>query len=395
MFRPTPFQPDHDRFYYEPRVFWSTKMAQASSLPRRTFAFPQEHFRNISRFPIRLTKLLLSPVGYLTRSFEAPAAVDYGLCAAQLARAQVSIEYPRGYSGQRRPGPTMLYGMEPTGDPSLGDTPTPAASSLFGVSRWDFDVPYIVPADYQIPLELSNVRSYNLGVALPQTFRMNRAFFERTRSWILGHVVGIPGSLGAAQTGLAYPAGPQPTDAPDAAIFPVQSSNQPGPWSPGGSFPGGEWGRQKSNKGLPFTEVTGFAVHIDQREFDDDAAAALAGAYYNNPRMAPMAQRVITRCRTVNAGTYERWWRDGAPLSLVTPTLNTSAFVRTLEDPIVLGPGEAINVSLTLPETFQIDQSTVDPLLSVGVSLAGYAVVEDNTVKFPPVPGQFFPQPMI
>lgn len=395
MFRPTPFQPDHDRFFYEPRVFWSTKMAQASGLPRRTFAFPQEHFRNISRFPIRLTKLLLSPVGYLTRSYGTATAADYGLCMAALARAQISIEYPRGYSGQRRPMPTTLFKAEPTADPSPEVTATPEASSLFGVSRWDFDVPYIVPKDYQVPLELSGVRTYDTLGILPQALRMNRAFFERTRSWILGHVVGIPGLLGTVPNGAAFPGGPQPLEAPDGAIFPVLSSNTPALWGPGGAFPGGEWSRQRANRGLPYTEVTGFAVHIDQVLFDDTAAAGIAALGYTDVRMAPVAQRVITRCRTVNAGTGERWWRDGAPLSLVTPTVNPSALVRTLEDPIVLGPGEAINVSLTLPETYVIDETTIDPLFSIGASLAGYAVVEDNNVKFPPAPGEFLPQPMI
>lgn len=393
MFRPTPFQPDHDRFYYEPRVFWST-LTQSGTSAGALVRLNQEHFRNTSRFPIRLTKLLLSPVGYLYSVYEQPANSPFVQAfGAAIQRCEISVEYPRGYSGQRRHGPISMFGIEPTDGPA----PAPAASyasSLFGVTRWDFDVPYIVPADYAVGLELSNLRAYANIAA--QRYGCARAFFERTRSWILGHGVQRLTTLGTAPLGLAYPQGPQPVGIPDNGAFQGAVGNDPTGWSAEGSWPGGEWARQKSNRGQPYTEVTGFGVVLDQRAFDDEVDNDIP---FTNSRVSMLATRIATKCRTLGgSGTNEKWWRDGAPLSLVCPTI-TPAFVKTLEDPIVLGPGEAINVSVRLPASysFVVNEETisVDPTFSMGVSFAGFAIVEDNTVKFPPVPGQFLPQPMI
>jgi hypothetical protein len=394
MLGPTPFRPDHDRYYYEPRAFWSVGYGQPSTTgPRRTIAFPIEHFTNGSRFPIRLTKLCLSPVGYFAKSFTSTGAPDVAASMAGISDIQISIEYPMGYSGQRRPGPCLLFEGDPTADPSLALTAEGYASSLFGVSRWDFDLPYMVPQDYQIPLELSGVRAY---AGLPfLAFRTSRFFFERTRSLILGHGVERFGfaSTMATPGDLGYPQGRQPFTAPDGLIFNGAAGNEQNLWNAGGRWPGNEWPKQKANRGLPYTEVTGFAVHIDQRAFDDEAYADNS-LTYPDLVIAPISQRIATRCKTNAAGTGEKWWRDGAPLSLVTPS-RTSALVKVLEDPIVLNPGESIIVRLSLPPTYTINdgEDTVDPIYSIGASLCGYAVVEDNNRKIPPQP-EFLPMPM-
>lgn len=389
---PTPFRPDHDRYFYEPRAFWSVGYGQPSTTgPQRTIRFPQEHFINGSRFPIRLTKLCVSPVGYLARSFTAADPSQFDACMAGISRALVSLEYPMGYSGQRRPGPTHLYGTDPTGDPDMENTATPYVSSLFGMSRWDFDLPYYVPQTYQVALELSNVRGYQ-GVTGSLNYASWRAFYERTGSLILGHAVQRFGLIQTSPLGFGFPGGPQPFDSPDNAVFPGLAGNAPSGWSAGGRWPGEEWPRQKANRGLPYTESTGFGVFLDQRAFDDEVFADFF-ATFPDIRVAPLSQRIATKCRTIGAGTGEKWWRDGAPLSLVTPTI-TPAFVRDLEDPIVLGPGESVIVSLQLPPTRVVDDTTVDPIYSVGVSLTGYAVVEDNNRKVPPMPGELLPMPM-
>ncbi len=389
---PTPFRPDHDRYFYEPRALWSVGYGQATTTgPQRTIRFPQEHFINGSRFPIRLTKLCVSPVGYFARSFTAQNAAQFDACMAGITRSLLSLEYPMGYSGQRRPGPVHLYGTDPTGDPDMENTATPYASSLFGVSRWDFDLPYYVPQTYQVALELSNIRAY-LGVLAQTPVSSARAFYERTGSLILGHAVRRFGDIETTVQGSAYPGGPQPFNVPDDVPFTGANGASQTGWGAGGRWPGGEWPRQKANRGLPYTESTGFSVFLDQRAFDDAAFAAY-NAQFPDLRMAPISQRIATKCRTIGAGTGEKWWRDGAPLSLVTPTI-TPAIVRDLEDPIVLGPGESIIVSLQLPPTYTVGQDTVNPIYSVGVSFTGYAVVEDNNRKVPPMPGELLPMPM-
>lgn len=394
----TPFTPDHDRFYYEPRVYWSTVTSPGAS-SGALLKLPQEHFRNISRFPVRLTKLLVSPVGYLFRQFTpAPATpAQYQAFAGVLGRADLSIEYPRGFSGQKRHHNLRLFGFEPTADPSLDEVVGQEfASSLFGVSRWDFDLPYFAPQDYAVALELSNLRQY-VGFAQPVAYLTARAFYERTRSWILGHNQLRIGASRSAPLGFVYPEGPQPVGIPDQAAFPGAVGNAPQGWDPvGGGWPASDWQRSKANRGLPYTEVTGFSVWLDQRGFDDSANAFALGLGLTNVELAPLAQRIATKCKTVGGGTGERWWRDGAPLSLVTPSINSAAFVKTLEDPIILGPGEAINVSIRLPAPITFpNQETLDPTFSLGVSFAGYACVEDNARKIPPIPGTFVPQPMM
>lgn len=391
MLGPTPFRPDHDRYFYEPRALWSTAQGQASTAgARRMLSFPQEHFLNGSRFPIRLTKLCVSPVGYLAKSFTAQNASEYDACMAGISRSQLQIAYPRSYTGQRRNGPVDLFGLDATGSPSMAGSSAPYASSLFGVSRWDFDVPYFVAGKYAIDLSLSNVRAYQ-GISA-QTFRAWRMFYERTGSLILGHCVQRYGLLDSAPLGYGYPRGPQPVDAPDNAVFAGVAGNAPTGWSAAGRWPGTDFDEQRSNRGLPYTEVTGFGVMLDQRSFDDEVYTDLSGTWFDIT-VAPLAQRIATRCRTTTAGTGEKWWRDGAPLSLVTPSINSAAYVHTLEDPIVLMPGDSIQPNLVLPETYIVDDSTVDPIYSVGLSFCGYAVVEDNNRKIPPQP-EFLPMPM-
>lgn len=389
MLGPTPFTPDHDRYFYEPRAFWSVGYGQPSTAGRqRTIFFPQADFLNGSRFPIRLTKLCMSPVGYLAKSFTATQPSEYDACMAGISRAALSIEYPRGYSGQRRPGPINLYGSDPTGDPPPA-TAAAYASSLFGVSRWDFDLPYFVAQKYALALDISAVRTYQ-NVAIT-AYRTWRAVYERTRSLSLGHVTQHFGVIRTAPLGAGFPAGPQPFNAPDNAVFPGLAGNAQQGWPGPGVFPGKEFDRQRANRGLPYTEVTGFGVFLDQRQFDDEVSADYF-ATFPDLVLAPLSQRIATKCRTNGGGTGEKWWRDGAPLSLVTPSI-TQAFVRTLEDPIVLQPGESIQVSLQLPPTRVVDDTTVDPIFSVGVSFTGYAVVEDNNRKIPPQP-EFLPMPM-
>jgi hypothetical protein len=87
-----------------------------------------------------------------------------------------------------------------------------------------------------------------------------------------------------------------------------------------------------------------------------------------------------TRARTRNAGTQEWWWREGAPLVLVCPSM-TPGLVKRLEDPIWLGPGEQLMVEMEAPDPIVVGEETLAPTYNVGLSLCGYAVVEDNRNK--------------
>jgi hypothetical protein len=87
------------------------------------------------------------------------------------------------------------------------------------------------------------------------------------------------------------------------------------------------------------------------------------------------------RARTTNGGTNQWWWRPGAPLALVCPTI-TPAQVYEFEQPIVLGPGEQLEVELWAPLAPSLvllgsgGAQTVQPNYTIGLSMTGYTTIE-------------------
>ena len=86
------------------------------------------------------------------------------------------------------------------------------------------------------------------------------------------------------------------------------------------------------------------------------------------------------KAKTSGCGSQESWWRDGAPLSLVSPT-RTPALVGRLPVPITLQPGDGIDLELVFP-TGTEEYPWAGPLefnnprVQMGVSFCGFAAIE-------------------
>lgn len=393
MFKPTPFKIDNDRFFYEPRALWSvarvgnTVDPKSQTQPAGYVKLEKNHFQNPGKYPIRITHAIVSPVGYFCRDTVATTAGMVDSCMAGIGRMKMRISFPRSTWIERLDTDVMSFANVPTAEPSFEDDATyDRVSGLFGVSRWTFEPSMIIPSRSILGLELSAIQAY-AGVTDPVTASM--AFYERGGR-MLGHgrvrapedIDPSPSSFVLTPSPVAWPQSHVPVIGDFFALnFGVAGSGPGAAFPPQGFFPRAEYNRQLANRGLPYTEVTGFAVALDQMNIDDAAIAA----YPNAGRLAPISQRIITKAKNATAGTQQPWWRDGAPLSLVTPTQNNAGWVHKWDQPFELGPGEFCEISLQAPPprtmTFDELPVTINPVYNVGVSLVGYAVVEDNSPK--------------
>lgn len=391
MIRPIPFAIDNDRFYYEPRALWSTGRVGPAVQTRTQFQgtgyqpLPKEHYRNGSRWPIRITHAIVSPVGYLFRSVTAGPVGQYDSAMAGIGRMKLRIAFPKSSWIERLDADVMDFATEPAAEPSFaGDAALEYSSGLFGLSRWTFEPSYIVPRKVTLDLILSTIQGYTPSGAGVGTAA---AIFHERGGRMLGHARSRPEA--ALAYGPSYVAGdPAWPDTNVPVVGDVYADafglgGQQGQTFPGNQkWPSNLYLHQLGSRGLPYTEVTGFAVAIDQIDIDDDVHAAMGGfGGATNGLLAPVSQRIITKAQTRDGGTQERWWRDGAPLSLVTPTLNNAGFVHRFGDAFILGPGEGLEVGLQSPITRQIGETALSAVYNVGVSFLGYACVEDNNQK--------------
>jgi hypothetical protein len=151
--------------------------------------------------------------------------------------------------------------------------------------------------------------------------------------------------------------------------------NQPQAWPPLSKFNTQDFDQQAGTR-QGSGRITGLGVHINQTLYDDDlqnAGAPIAG----NP-VYPMCMNIGCRVRATNAGSGNWWWRPGAPVGLVLDTI-TPALVHELARPIVLQPGDSLEVSLEPVRTTVIPLSppvTVNPITFLGISFNGYASIE-------------------
>lgn len=393
MFRPTPFQIDNDRFYYEPRALWSVgRVTQnPSGAQPRTETQPQgflkldpNDFYNGSRFPIRITHALVSPVGYLFRRITATAPGGFDACMAGLGRMRMRVSFPRRMFVDRLDTDLYSFGNTAVAEQGFEDDGTfDYSSGLLGASRWDFEPSYIAPRKTTIDLQLSVLQKI-----AGQSAEAKASFLVMERGGrMLGHArVRPPEAVEfghrASTQGVHWPQTNTPVAGDPFLINVGANGPQTQVFPASGQFPHNVYLHQLAARGLPYTEITGFSVAIDQIGIDDELHAM---GLYATAGIAPVAQRIITKARTRDAGTGEWWWKPGAPLSLVTPSLNNCALVHRFAQPFELGPGEGLEVSLQAPPprtfTFGEQPVTITPLYNVGVSFLGYAVVEDNAHK--------------
>ncbi len=384
---------DRTRYIYEPRVLWSLEsipttgtIGGSSALTRRTV--DPGNLRNGSRWPIRLTHMLVAGAGYNFRSLEIAAApttnAQYDNSMGIINKMAFLLSHPRTMHVMHFDMATISNQAQPTSMPSPTSTQNITvgaddnglfhASSLFGVSRWDFDIPYDLPRKGAVQFDLSVVPNTNASAAAsgspPVTsvmFSQESDQFNQTgrlrpraaNDFVRGVGVGdglFPAGLNAA-----------PYDGFGTGAY--AGTMTPQFWRANQRFQPDDFRAQESNRGSAVRGLKGFAVAVDQVDFDDVVAASV------NQPIAMFANRMATQCRTTSGGTGEWWWQPGAPLALVCPTI-TPALVVKLSDPIWLGPGDALECEIQAPIGVSIGGNSLTPTYNLGISFAGYAVVE-------------------
>jgi hypothetical protein len=369
---------------YEPRALWSlARIESGASQPRRppfTVRLPRDHFLNGEKYPITITKALVCPVNYQADTyrdngpFTAANFRNDGVSAVERTRLVISAPQRQYY--MRQPGhpqgltPRPSYTPVPPGA-SFG-TPD-GVSSLWGLSRWKFDKPMLIPKLGDLEFDLSaitspaNIPGVVAGTLEPRAY----VHFEETRAGLFNGnsrdterlVMAYYGSGGSA-AGAPFPS--------DGFGF---NAVQGGPilWPPTTRFSARRYGAENptSDGSIP---VTGFSVLIDQIQYDDGILGAPWAAILGSV-ISPLSLRVACRARMRNGGTGAYWWRDGAPLALVCPTI-TPAQVYDLPEPITLGPGERLDVEVSAPGPVVIGENAIPSIYQIGVGLCGYASIE-------------------
>lgn len=384
-----------DFFTYEPRVLWTVQSIRAAtseaSLAAARVVVPPDELRNVGKYPITLTHMIVGGVGYAFRQLDvpdpvpAPAAgfVQNSMSAPNLLEVLISAPYSQYF--YRKDMPLMAWHSVPHSTPGMFYSAVSYASSLWGMTRWDFPRPLRLPRKSTIQFDVSawNVPGLQalaedqdafLAVSFEEAhtgmFNGNNRHKERVRIPIAD-----PGAATAGSPWYPQAGPPVPMDGWGAVAGEV-----PDTFPAAGRFRADVWNRQESDRGQRDTHYTGFGVMIDQISYDE-AINALGGNFANQP-VAPLSQKVATRARVTDGGSGQWWWRPGAPLSLVCPTINNAALVQELIEPIVLGPGERLEVELQAPVggTFNTAASSVAqqirPYFNLGLSFCGYATIQ-------------------
>jgi len=332
---------------------------------------PRRDFFNGSRWPITLRQLIVAPIGYQFARFDSGAAatgpMDFANSAeGALNSAAVKISVPQGPQLIKEAFDTQLFAPEPRWEPArsldVGLLAPPYDSNLWGAYRWRFDAPMVMPARGAVEFGLGGVRTLN-GVNTP--FAYGQVALEEPGGLLPGNQrLSVRNPLTWVHSAATYPWG--------ADGFPLGNGVSFQTWNPATTLTPRLW-KTQAVTAAGDAPVTGFAVHIDQLDWDqatiNNMVAIFAGG---SGVVAPLGLSTPTRARTVDGGSHALWWREGAPLALVTPTM-TPGHVYTLPQPITLAPGDKLDVELIAPN-LQSPPNT--QIIQIGVSLCGEACIE-------------------
>jgi hypothetical protein len=370
---------------YEPRAFWSVGSVDTNGAPAgaQSLILPRNDFLNGEKYPITVTKLTLMPVNYWVQALTTPIANSYHVVGdANMNEPQVLISAPQrqqlGRAPMRLTGPCAQPTWEPEIKTSLGGAggadPLIYASSIWNTVRWDFDKPMILPQDGAMTIEFGGVSAPD-APGDPPDMTINVGVYEGPQPGTdqPGSLL-LPGNVRSVQNAPleVLPIAAIPYAQPEviagavpakAAGFTAQIFKE---WQPQSRLSSAQYKRQKASSGAGSNPVSGFAVHIDQIDYDD--------GYATNP-ITPMSMRLPSRARMTDGGTGAWWWRPGAPLALVCPTI-TPALVYDLPEPITLGPGDDLEVEIQTPGPVTVGGTPETPVYQVGVGLCGYAAIE-------------------
>lgn len=365
---------------YEPRAFWSVATVNTETDANTNFLLNREHFHNGSRYPITLNRMIVAPLSYTFRDFGVEPPADetqfQNSCAIiNLMQVMVSAPFRQHYS--RKTFNTTGFGPLPTWEPAMRNDPTnPYASAPWGISHWDFDQPLLLPRLGSIEFSLTGITWPNVpGLAAPDP--TNRPFVS-----MMWHEYGsLMSGSGRLRDREQLPDISAPTTGEDLAWLGgdafgvVAPANVTPAWTATGAFTAHDF-NQRNPVRTGSVLIRAFSVQLEQIAYDD--ALDAVGGVFNNQEVTPLSLRTACRVRTVDGGTQEWWWRPGAPLAMVMPTI-TPAQVFPLDPPITLGPGDTLDVEVRTPSSVANIGSppqTMTPTYRFGVSFTGWAAIE-------------------
>lgn len=370
------FDPMANDLIYEPRAIWS--VAHATPTVNNVSVeidFPRKDWHNGGRWPIVLEHLLIAPVGYLLEEYAGavspPAAnSDRHDCSSSIQVEKLFITAPGRQHYTLSPLLTGAFSPQPTADVSMRDSTTHGyASGLFSVCRWDFKHALDQPRGYGMEFGFGGFLVQPNGTILDNAHRplMRVAFFEKGGIWGGNARTIQPATFidrqGGAGNNFPFPADGLGSDpnAQGALRNPV-------------TVTGNDYRkRQASQAGRE--QLTGFAVHIDAIGYEDTVQASAVVNVPGSP-IAAESLRTSVSCKTAAGVTDTDWWRPNAPLALVCPTI-TPAQVYKLREPIVLHPGDTLDVLAIVPGGFHsATGQDIFPTYQLGVSFTGYAIIE-------------------
>jgi len=367
-----------DDIICEPRALWSVERIQADAtqsgvaarlLEPGRFLLDKRHWYNGSKYPLVLTHLLYAGINYTLREPSGAAGFHDG--ASWINRAEVLVSAPYRQHFSRQDHAIVAFAPEAAEGPGMRYAEaTPHISSLFGINRWSFDFEdgdFWLPAGGSIQMDFSGAGMPNI-VGITGTSTSSFLFDEEWEGggWVRRNArLSERDTHNAARADDVYPAGRQP--------FPVDTLGQAnGPlvpfWQGRAPFLPDAYRLQEANRGAKRNRVSGFAVAMDQIDHDEE----LEAQGFTTPA-SPLSMRVATRARTTGGGTQRWWWREGAPLCLVCPTL-TPAAVHRFDRPVVLGKGDSLAIEVRVPDRPASQEAAAS--YTFGVSALGYAIIE-------------------
>lgn len=389
---------------YEPRALWQVTdvpFLNKLGVPGAEVVLEGTEWMNGSRYDFVLTHMLLCPINYAVIADANEVMQNISVSIAHGATPITVDRFGPAYGllqpiapsptfSDRSTGQQVPYDFAPLVDPPTVNPRTrlvlAAQPRIFDVARWQFDQPYRLARRGIVQFGLSSCGAP--GTRLNADLDKMRVTMGFDEAWSSGGGMRmqmrtqlgklIVGSGAGTPWGPPVQSGPSLDTTLDAVMWPAESQFSPK-----------EWKRQEAGRGGGDGSgwLQGFTVHLPNYA-NVDGLDRVPGASADDSGVS-LATRLGVRASTTNGGTGRNWWRPGAPLALVTPTVGASHCVK-LQAPLRLGSREQIRLVLrssgragllsglnqlgdTLWEQDRINAGS----FKVGISLTGYAIVKD------------------
>lgn len=364
-------------FIYEPRAIWDV---QISHHEKRAVQFEAEHFYNSERWPMVLTQVVLCPNVAIPNGRMFPAGFGTSELRARIrgnsnwSRTDIPIRFGANSRSESDPSTSQYVGAPArifNSAPTINTVRWKFHHELMGVrdGAVEMYLGALAPGFYCLSDIRATVTFHEIGESERATFKGHDRQFEIDQLGV--YDVGNP----TPYTGTSkYPFPCILRGGPDEGPVSV-CGDTPQVFPSRQVFTAAEYLRQ-NQASLGSTLIQAVSVSFDQR----DVPAEWEQGVEDFPLVSP-AIALPTKARTVRTGTQHWWWREGAPLALVMPT-QTPCLVADLPVPIVLNPGESLDVSLHVPSYAYVPAYPTRgfgyqyPVSNIGLSFCGFAAVE-------------------